>query len=97
VTFGVIPDFLFARERIAVLTHGCFWHGCPRCGHVPHTNSAYWRVKIARNQRRDRNTRRALGRAGYAVVALWECQLKRSPDECVARIGHALSTRRPQD
>lgn len=92
-TFPGTPDFLFTRERVAVLTHGCFWHGCPRCGHVPRTNSAYWRVKIARNQQRDRNTRRALRRASYAVVALWECQLKRSPVRCVLRINAILASR----
>ena len=70
LTFAGTPDFLFADKKIAVFTHGCFWHGCPRCGHLPRTNSAYWGAKIARNQMRDRRAQRALRRRGYMVVAI---------------------------
>ena len=92
LTFPGTPDFLFAREKIAVFTHGCFWHGCPRCGHLPRTNSVYWRAKIARNQMRDRRAQRALRRSGYVVVAIWECQLRRSPSRCLRRIADAISS-----
>ena len=23
------PDFYFAKQRLAIFTDGCFWHGCP--------------------------------------------------------------------
>src|ERR1035438_7375864 len=36
--FGV-PDFFFKNCRVAIFVDGCFWHGCPRCGHVPKTNA----------------------------------------------------------
>jgi DNA mismatch endonuclease (patch repair protein) len=93
LTFPGTPDFLFADEKIAVFTHGCFWHGCPRCGHLPRTNSAYWRAKIARNRRRDRNAGGALRRAGYVVITLWECQLRRSASKCVTQIASTLASR----
>src|SRR5882672_8106715 len=47
------PDVYFPKARIAVFLDGCFWHGCPRCGHVPKTNSLFWETKIGRNQSRD--------------------------------------------
>ncbi|WP_424668471.1 DNA mismatch endonuclease Vsr [Candidatus Binatus sp.] len=94
LTFAGTPDFLFADKKIAVFTHGCFWHGCPRCGHLPRTNSAYWGAKIARNQMRDRRAQRALRRRGYMVVAIWECQLRRSPSQCLRRIADAMSSQR---
>jgi DNA mismatch endonuclease Vsr len=28
------PDFAFPRVRLCVFVHGCFWHGCPRCGNL---------------------------------------------------------------
>ena len=33
------PDFFFPEHRLAVFVDGCFWHGCPRCGHVPKANN----------------------------------------------------------
>jgi DNA mismatch endonuclease, patch repair protein len=85
------PDFVFREARVVVFVDGCFWHGCPRCGHIPRTNAKYWTAKIARNQRRDRRTRRALRANGYRVVAIWECALKRAPGRCLARIRIAAS------
>src|ERR1700733_11166202 len=48
------PDFVFPAEKVALFTDGCFWHSCPRCGHTPKTNVGYWRKKLRRNKKRDR-------------------------------------------
>ena len=40
------PDFYFAEDRLAIFVDGCFWHGCPQCGHVPKANSEFWAAKI---------------------------------------------------
>src|SRR6185312_12758410 len=72
------PDFYFSRERIAVFVDGCFWHGCPRCGHIPKTNSAFWRAKIERNQQRAAKWDRALKRDSVLVLHIWECEIKHS-------------------
>ena len=66
------PDFYFPLERLAAFIDGCFWHGCPRCGHVPRTNSRFWAAKIERNRDRDRRTSRLLRRQGMQVVRVWE-------------------------
>src|SRR5438876_615623 len=39
------PDFAFPQERVLLFVDGCFWHGCPRCGHIPRTNAQYWSAK----------------------------------------------------
>lgn len=72
------PDFVFARARLAVFVHGCFWHGhdCKRGARRPKTNADYWTQKIARNQQRDRASARALRKLGYSVSTLWECRMK---------------------
>src|ERR1700690_166659 len=54
------PDFYFKRRRLAVFVDGCFWHGCPRCGHIPNNNRRFWATKFARNQERDKATKRRL-------------------------------------
>jgi DNA mismatch endonuclease (patch repair protein) len=43
------PDFYFPKSKVAVFLDGCFWHGCPKCGHVPSVNRPYWKAKIKRN------------------------------------------------
>ncbi|MBI5384278.1 MAG: very short patch repair endonuclease [Verrucomicrobia bacterium] len=83
------PDFYFAKARLAVFVDGCFWHGCPQCGHVPRTNSKFWRAKIERNRQRDRATTAALRAEGLRVVRLWEHKLRENLAGCVGRV-HSL-------
>lgn len=88
------PDFVFPRHKVTIFVDGCFWHGCPKCGHIPKTNKPYWRTKIARNRARDARTTRRLRRLGFSVVRLWECDLRKRPSTCVRRIERALKRTR---
>src|ERR1700685_1997695 len=45
------PDIVLRRFRLAIFVDGCFWHGCPRHGTVPKTNTEFWTTKILRNKR----------------------------------------------
>jgi DNA mismatch endonuclease (patch repair protein) len=83
---SVRPDFVFARSRTAVFVDGCFWHGCPRHGTQPKGNRAFWKNKFARNKARDRRVNRVLRRAGWRVVRIWECALKKHPLDCVRQV-----------
>ena len=70
------PDFFFRKKRVAVFVDGCFWHGCPKCGHYPKTRSSFWKAKIVRNKERDKKNRRELRKNGIKVVSIWEHSLK---------------------
>ena len=70
------PDFYFSQSRVAIFVDGCFWHGCPKCGHIPKSRSDFWRFKIERNKKRDLKNTRALKKAGVMVVRIWEHDLK---------------------
>ena len=72
------PDIVLPGRRLAVLVHGCFWHGhdCARGARVPKANRDYWTGKIARNRARDIVSRSALEAAGWRVETVWECELK---------------------
>lgn len=72
------PDFYFARLKVAVFIDGCFWHGCPKCGHIPKTRSKFWRTKIERNKGRDKRTNQELRRRGVKVLRMWEHELQRN-------------------
>ncbi|HEY5042284.1 MAG TPA: very short patch repair endonuclease [Verrucomicrobiae bacterium] len=87
--FRVRPDFVFRRARLAVFVDGCFWHGCPRHATNPKNNRTFWRRKFSRNKKRDALVTRALRRAGWRVVRIWECALKKHPLNCVKRIQRA--------
>lgn len=80
------PDFFFPEYHLAVFLDGCFWHGCPKCGHVPKTNSDYWKTKIQRNKHRDSKNRRKLSEYGIHVIRFWEHDLKENPDKCVKKL-----------
>lgn len=84
------PDFYFPAAGLAVFVDGCFWHGCPRCGHVPKKNSAFWRMKIARNRARDKRTSSRLRRHGIRVLRIWEHRLNRDVYACLATIQRQL-------
>jgi len=70
------PDVYFPSTGIVVFVDGCFWHGCPKCGHIPHTNSDFWDAKFSRNRARDLMNTRALKNLGMNVVRIWEHSLK---------------------
>jgi DNA mismatch endonuclease (patch repair protein) len=79
------PDFFFLESKVAVFLDGCFWHGCPKCGHVPSVNRSFWKAKIERNQKRDRDTDELLLQTGITTIRFWEHELRDSPRECIER------------
>lgn len=72
------PDIAYIGRRRAIFVHGCFWHGhdCRRGAREPKTNAAYWRAKIARNRERDETATKALEARGWAVLVIWECEIR---------------------
>ncbi|GMU67564.1 MAG: hypothetical protein AMXMBFR36_38380 [Acidobacteriota bacterium] len=75
------PDLVFPSRHKVILVHGCFWHrhaGC-QLARLPKSRLDFWIPKLEANRRRDARDRRALERAGWSVLVVWECQLAR-PD-----------------
>ena len=85
------PDICFTKQKVAVFVHGCYWHRCPTCRLPdPKTNAAYWLPKLRNNVERDARHLVALQGAGWRVVVLWECEIKRHPEKGVATIAAVL-------
>lgn len=77
------PDFYFINEKIAIYVDGCFWHGCPKCGHIPKIRTEYWERKIENNKKRDLRVTKDNEKDGILVLRIWEHQLKKSDDRKV--------------
>jgi DNA mismatch endonuclease (patch repair protein) len=84
------PDFTFRKSRLIIFVDGCFWHGCPQCFQVPKSQVEYWKQKVERNRARDKRVTRELRKAGWRVMRIWECQLKKHPAKCIKKSGAAL-------
>jgi DNA mismatch endonuclease (patch repair protein) len=69
-------DAVLTRARVCVFMDGCFWHGCPEHSRSVTLNGDYWNPKIKRNAERDRDTDARLAAADYAVIRVWEHDVK---------------------
>jgi DNA mismatch endonuclease, patch repair protein len=72
------PDIVYAKRRLAIFVHGCFWHGhdCKRGAREPRANNSYWRLKIAGNRARDEKNLASLDALGWQTLVIYECALK---------------------
>jgi len=84
------PDFYFPVLRIAIFVDGCFWHACPKCGHLPKTRKEFWATKFRTNQERDNRVTGLLQGQGITVVRFWEHEIQQELSECVKTIELAV-------
>lgn len=92
------PDVYVPSVRLAFFLDGCFFHGCPIHGHIPHSNSKYWEQKIKRNKRRDKRYSRKLREDGFSVWRFWEHELKPSSlPQTVRRLERAFEKQRQRE
>jgi len=80
------PDIVFRRKKIIVFVDSDFWHGHPKRFIMPKTNTEYWKKKIAKNKKRDREVNKTLKSDGWRVIRLWEYDIKKHTSKCVNRI-----------
>lgn len=84
------PDIAWPRRRVAVFVDGAFWHGHPS-RHRPGRSGSYWDEKIERNVERDRSVDAELKVRGWAVVRVWDFEVKRDLVGTVAKVQAVLA------
>lgn len=74
------PDIILPKYRTVIFVHGCFWHRHSGCKHatMPTSNIEYWQKKFQRNVKRDKEEIRQLETAGWKVLVVWACELKKN-------------------
>ncbi|MEL5958747.1 very short patch repair endonuclease [Streptomyces sp. CLV115] len=87
-------DITFGTAKIAVFMDGCFWHGCPQHATQPKSNAEWWRVKLAKNMARDRQTTEHLEAAGWTVLRFWEHEDPKAVARTVAAAREAVTCRK---
>lgn len=77
------PDLVLPKWNAVVLVHGCFWHRHEWCRFAtsPATRPEFWAGKFASTVARDRRNADALHAAGWRTATVWECALRRHPQE----------------
>lgn len=77
------PDIVLKKYKTAIFINGCFWHGHVGCKYyvLPKTRTDWWMNKINLNKEKDDRDIKSLGKAGWHVITVWECQLKKNKKE----------------
>jgi DNA mismatch endonuclease (patch repair protein) len=89
------PDIAFPGRKIAIFVNGCFWHRCPYCRpSLPKSHKAFWKKKFSNNVLRDKEKISELEQYGWKVLTIWECQLKKDPQQSVIRVKELISDNR---
>lgn len=72
------PDLVFRAKKKVVFVHGCFWHRHLNCSiaHMPKSRIRFWKHKLEGNRQRDEKNKKALAKQGWAVLTIWECEMK---------------------
>jgi len=80
------PDLYFPKKRIAVFIDGCFWHKCPKCFIAPKNNARFWKNKIDKNVKRDKQINKLLKTNGIKIIRFWEHEIRKDPAKCFKKI-----------
>lgn len=82
------PDIVMPKHNMVVFVHGCYWHrhrGC-KAARMPAANQEFWQDKFRKTQKRDRQHKKEIEKAGWRVVVIWECQVMKEPEKVLNRI-----------
>jgi len=77
------PDIVLPKWHTVIFVNGCFWHrheGC-KAASTPKSNVEFWTAKFQRNVSRDKMEHAALEAAGWHVIVIWECEVKKRMEE----------------
>lgn len=81
------PDIVLPKYHCVIFIHGCFWHrheGCQKAT-FPKSHQDFWKAKFEKNVQNDQKHRMELEKSGWKVIVLWECEINKEFEKCMAR------------
>jgi DNA mismatch endonuclease (patch repair protein) len=87
------PDIILPKYRVSIFVHGCFWHrhaGC-KFSTTPANNAERWKLKFEANVERDSRKESSLRMAGWRVLIVWECELRKDPQARLQALVNEIS------
>ena len=86
------PDIIFAKQKVAIFVHGCFWHYHKDCreGRIPSSNSKFWQEKLEKNVAKDETVTEELRGQGWRVITIWECEIEKQIEKVLIRLKSEL-------
>ncbi len=90
------PDIVLRSYKVAVFTHGCYWHqheGC-KLAYSDRDYSEKWKKKFQDNKLRDQRVLKQLSEAGWRVAVVWECATRNSIafEKVIHQLNHWIKT-----
>lgn len=92
------PDIVMLKHHTVVFVHGCFWHRHEGCkdATTPKTRQDYWIPKFERNVKNDKRHIEDLEAAGWKVIVVWECELKKDFQGTMGRVIEQITAKGKQ-
>jgi DNA mismatch endonuclease, patch repair protein len=77
------PDLVLPKYKTVIFIHGCFWHSHENCKYfvAPKTHTDWWLSKLDANKLNDKSAEMNLLSAGWNIILIWECELKKMNSE----------------
>jgi DNA mismatch endonuclease, patch repair protein len=95
------PDIVLPKYKTVIFVQGCFWHGHNNCKYatIPKTRTEWWMNKINGNKQRDSDNNNKLSFAGWKVISIFECSLKKDKfdktlDKIINKLNKTLNAKR---
>ncbi len=76
------PDIVLRKHKVAIFTHGCYWHqheGC-KLAYSDRNYSEKWKRKFDDNRQRDKRVLKQLLDDGWKVAVIWECSTRNTKE-----------------
>ena len=90
------PDIYFAKEKIVVFVHGCYWHRHADCRgrRTPRKNLLTWIERFNMQVLIDQKNYKKLRNRGWWIYTAWECEINQNVTEVVSDLLRYLTLRR---
>lgn len=71
------------KYQTVIFIDSCFWHGCKDHCRIPIVRKKYWKAKIDKNIKRDKEVSVYYKRRGWKIFRIWEHDLRANREETI--------------